>query len=73
MEIEKKRLKGRGSAEVRCGEYSRIIKYSILRENYGIISTDIIRAEVRIGYHILSRSDYGIISKTITAQKEVSP
>ena len=30
-----------------------------------IISTDIISAEVRINYHTISRSDYGIISTDI--------
>ena len=33
--------------------------------NQGIISPDMIRAEVRMGDHTISRSDYGIISEDI--------
>ena len=41
----------------------RDLLYSVFR--YGIISADIIRAEVCIGDHTISRSDYGIISADI--------
>ena len=37
----------------------RDLLYSVFR--YGIISADIMRAEVCIGDHTISRSDYGII------------
>ena len=37
----------------------------ISADAYGIMSTDIIRAEVRIGCHTISQSDYGIMSTDI--------